>query len=106
MVLGIYDDVLMLMSSVFDYNYVINNIKIYISYGLGMFISFIINSYLINYLIKRYKNISYAIILGLAIASMLILIMIVFKIKFTIFELIISIILLVFGMVISSILDK
>ena len=106
MVLGIYDDVLMLMSSVFDYNYVINNIKIYISYGLGMFISFIINSYLINYLIKRYKNISYAIILGLAIASMLILIMIVFKIKFTIFELILSIILLVFGMVISSILDK
>ena len=106
MVLGMYDDVLMLMSSVFDYNYVINNIKIYISYGLGMFISFIINSYLINYLIKRYKNISYAIILGLAIASMLILIMIVFKIKFTIFELILSIILLVFGMVISSILDK
>lgn len=106
MIIGIYDDILKLMSSVFNYSYVINNINIYISYGIGMFISFIINSYLINYFIKKYKNISYSVILGLAISSILFLLIITFKIKISIIEFIIGIMFLVIGILISSILDK
>ena len=34
-------------------NYVINNINLYISYGVGMGVSFILTVTLINYLIKR-----------------------------------------------------
>lgn len=106
MIIGIYDDILKIMSSIFNYSYVINNINIYLSYGIGMFISFIINSYLINYFLNKYKNISYSIILGLAIASILFLIIITFKVKFTIIEFILGIMLMVIGILISSIFNK
>lgn len=106
MIIGIYDDVLKIMSSIFNYSYVIDNINIYLSYGIGMFISFIINSYLINYFLNKYKNISYSVILGLAISSILFLIIITFKVEFTIIEFILGIMLMVIGILISSIFDK
>lgn len=106
MIIGIYDDVLKIMSSIFNYSYVITNINIYFSYGMGMFISFIINSYLINYFLNKYKNISYSVILGLAISSILFLVVITFKVNFTIIEFILGIMLMVIGILISSIFDK
>ena len=106
MMIGIYDDVLNMISSILDYGYVINNINIYISYGLGMFISFVINIYLIKYLINRYKNNSYSVILGLSIASIIYLISITFNINISIIEIIVGIMFLIVGLLISSILDK
>ena len=43
MMLGIYNDIIKMISKLFDYNYIVNNFNIYFSYGLGMFISLIIN---------------------------------------------------------------
>ena len=106
MMLGIYDNILKIISLLFDYLYVINNISVYISYGLGMFISFIFNIYLINYLIKKYKNTSYLVILGLSISSIIYLLIISFNINFSIIEFILGIMLLVVGIIISNIFDK
>jgi len=106
MALGIYDNILTLISSVLNTTYVLANINLYISYTLGMFLSFILNAYLINYFLKKYKNTTYSIILGLSISSIIFLLIIVFKNQFTIIEFILGIILLTIGIVISSILDK
>ena len=106
MILGIYSEVLKMTASIFNFSYVFNHINIYLSYGLGMFLSFIINTYLINYLLKRHKNTTYSIILGLSCASILFLIVITFKIHFSIIDLIIGIMLLVLGLLLSCILDK
>lgn len=103
MIIGIYNDILLLMSSVFNFSYVIDNISLYISYGLGMFISFIVSSYLINYLIKRYKNMTYSVILGLCISSIILLLILTFENSFTILEFIMGIMLLVIGLLVSSI---
>ncbi len=102
MMMGIYENVLNMISMIFDYNYVLNNINIYISYGIGMFLSFIINSYLINYLIKKYKNISYSVILGLAISSIILLLVMCFKISFSFINLIIGLIFFFIGIFISK----
>ena len=106
MLIGIYDKVLKIISMVFDLNYVFSHFSLYLSYGFGMFISFIINSYLISYCLKKYKNTSYSIILGLSIASILYLIKITFTINITFLQFIIGIILLVLGLLLSAILDK
>ena len=106
MMVGIYDEVLNMLSSIFDYGYVVNNIDIYISYGFGMFISFIINIYLIKYLINRYKNSSYSVILGLSISSIIYLINNTLNTNMNIIEIIIGIMFLIVGLLISSILDK
>ena len=106
MIMGIYDNILKMISSILNPSYVLDNIGLYISYGLGMMISFIINSYLINYLLKKYKNTTYTCILGLSISSILFLLITTFNIKFSVIEFILGIMLFVLGILLSCILDK
>ena len=106
MMLGIYNDIIKMISKLFDYNYIVNNFNIYFSYGLGMFISLIINIYLVNYLIKKYKNESYIVILSLTIISIIFLIKLILKIKINLLTFIIGIMTLIIGLLLSCILDK
>ena len=106
MIMGIYDNVLIMISNLLDINYVFSNINLYLSFGIGMFFSFIICIYFMNYLLKKHKNSTYAVILSLCLASILILCLITFKLKFTLIEFIIGIMLLSIGLSVSSILDK
>ena len=91
---------------IFEFSYVVNNLNIYVSYGLGMGISFIINAYLISYLLKKYRNQCYIVIFGLSVSSIIFLLITIFNIKIKVIEFIIGIMLLVLGILISSILDK
>ena len=108
MMLGIYNDIIKMISKLFDYNYIVNNFNIYFSYGLGMFISLIINILLsfLYYLIKKYKNESYIVILSLTIISIIFLIKLILKIKINLLTFIIGIMTLIIGLLLSCILDK
>ena len=106
MMIGIYNHILKIVSSLFNYSYVINNINLYISYGLGMFISFIVNIYLIDYCLKKYHNLTYNIIFALSLSSIIFLIIITFRLNITIIEFILGIMLLIIGLLLSCILDK
>ena len=106
MMLGIYKIILEMIANVYNFSYVLNHINLYLSYGLGMIVSFIINIYLINYLIKKYRSISYIVILGLSIASIIYLVIVTFKLKFTLIELIIGIMLFSVGMLLANLLSN
>jgi len=105
MIIGIYDLVLVMISSVFNFSYVSSNINLYISYGLGMMFSFIITLYLIAYLLKKYRNTFNSMILGLSIASILIILMIIFNRTFTIIQFVFGIMLFFVGVITAFILD-
>lgn len=106
MIMGMYDKIIFMISKVFDFKYIISNMGLYISYGLGMFLSFIFSMIGINYVFQRYKVIVNKIILGLCIYSILMLIMLTFSKKIVVMELVIGIMLLVLGLLIGCILDK
>lgn len=106
MILGIYDDILKMISMIYDFSYVLEHINLYLSYGLGMLLSLIMNLYLINYLIKKYRNTAYLIILGLSLSSIIFLFIITFSVHFSIMEFILGIMLLFIGLLISCILEK
>lgn len=106
MLIGIYNEVLIMISNALNLQYVINHFNIYLSYGIGMFISFIINSYLISYLLKKYRNITNCVILALSISSIIFLLKITFDVNFYLIEFIIGLMLLVLGILLSCILDK
>ena len=106
MLFGIYDNILMIFSNIFNISFVIDNILIYISYGIGLFISFIFFSILINFLIKKYRNLFDTIVLGLCISSIILLLIMAFSKGFIFIELIIGIMLFFVGIVISYIFDK
>ena len=106
MLIGIYDNILMLFSNMFNLVFVIDNIMIYISYGIGMFISFIGCALLISYLLKKYRGLFDTIVLGLSISSILLLIVMAFNSSFRFIDIVVGIILFFVGVVISYLFDK
>ena len=106
MMFGLYNHILKMISMIFNISYFLKYYNLYLSYGLGMFLSFIINSYLISYFIKKYHNYSCCVILGLSISSILFLLVMTFRIKITLIEFIMGIMLFIVGLLLSCILDK
>ncbi len=106
MIIGIYQNVLSLISNSLNITFVLGNLNIYFSYLFGMFISFIMSTSLISYLLKKHQNLTYIIILGLAISSIIYLVIITLNVKITIITAIVGIMLSVIGILLSCILGK
>ena len=106
MLLGIYDNILMIFGNVFNISFVIDNIMIYISYGLGMGLSFIVCSLFISYLIKKYRSLFDTIVFGLSISSIILLLLLAFNNGFVLIEFIVGIILFILGIGISYLFDR
>lgn len=106
MIIGIYDMVLMLVSKIYDISYVISNINIYISYGLGIIISFILGTLLINYLLKKKKRLMEIMIGSFSIYSILMMGVMTFSKKASVIEIILGIMLMAVGTVIGFIMDS
>ena len=106
MIMGIYDEVLMMIGNVFDLGYVISNIGIYISYGIGMMISFIGITMIINGIMKKHYHMFQVVIMGLCIYSILVILKMIFMIKVMMIEIILGIMLMMGGVVIGYIMDK
>lgn len=106
MLLGLYDNILMILSNMLNVSFVITNIMLYISYGIGMFISFIIISLLISYLLKKYRNLFDTIILGLSISSILLLLIMTFRNGVIFIDLIYGIVLLFLGIMLSYLFGR
>ena len=69
MMIGIYDNILVLIGNMFNVSYVLNNIMIYVSYGAGIFVSFILFCLGISYVLKKYRSLFDTVVLGLSISS-------------------------------------
>ena len=101
MSLGIYDEILNMVANLFNLKYVLDNVERYLFYIYGMLLSFIINIYIINYLINKYRDIVYIIVLCLSVISIIFLLFKVFALKWTMEDLIFGIIFFIGGIVIS-----
>lgn len=106
MILGIYDKILIMISSIFNLSFVVENINLYLSYGFGMFLSLIVNLLLVNYFLKKHKRIANLVILGLSISSIVLLFGMNLVHGFTVLEFIEGIMLMVVGLLLACLLDK
>ena len=106
MIIWIYDVVLMIVGKIYDISYVINNINIYISYGLGIIISFILGTLLINYLLKKRKRLMEIMIGSFSIYSILMMGVMTFSKRASVIEIILGIMLMIVGIVIGFIMDN
>ena len=102
MILGIYEQTLTLFSSIYNFNYVIENINLYLSYGIGMGISFILVTYGINYLFKYQRMLMESLIMGFTVSSIIILIRMINFNDLMITEYLFGILSLIFGLVIGN----
>lgn len=106
MLLGCYDLLLNLMSNISSIGGIIGNINLLVPYGLGILITIILLSKLIGYLFNNKSTYIYFAIFGFALSSVLVLFISTFGNNYSIWEILISIILLILGYFIGNKLDK
>jgi len=105
MLLGLYDLLLGLLSSLNSISNIILNLNSLIPYILGLFITVIILSRIMNYLLQKKETTTYCGIIGFSLSSILLLFLETFNGNYNIFEIIISLFFLVLGFFISKKLE-
>lgn len=96
MIEGTYNIIIEAIANVID-------IKVIIPFIIGLIIGLIITIKIINYLLKKYNNKIYSIILGILVSSIILLIIKSFKYKVTLPSLILGLTVLTIGIIISTI---
>ncbi len=80
MLIGYYDLVILRFSQIFNILSLVETIKFFIPFGIGMLIGVIIMSKIINICFKKYQIETYCVILGLILSSIYILITDIYEI--------------------------
>jgi len=106
MILGYYDTVISSLGDIFNFSNIGHNAFVLLPFVTGLIIGVIVISKFVNYLFKKYKIEAYYTIIGFAIMSIIILFIKAVSVSFEIYELLISIILLIIGFIISRLVEK
>lgn len=100
--LGCYGSVLDLFSNAYTFSNIIKLIPFFIGVMLGVY--FI--SKIVSYCLKKYSQESFSCILGFLLSSCLLLLMELFKCNINVMSIFLGIILLIIGIIISTLLEK
>lgn len=106
LIIGTYNEIIKVISNITNINNIMYNIKILIPFIMGLVLGIILCIKIIDILLKKYKNKTYSLILGILISTIILLIIKVFNYKYTILELIIGLTFLVIGILIPNIIEK
>ena len=102
MLLGVYNILLDLLGSLNSFNSIISNLNLFIPYGIGIIVTILGLSKLMNYLFDKKSEYIYCSIIGFSISSVLILFIDLFNYNFKFYHMIFFII----GIIISFKLEK
>ena len=97
MLLGYYKPVIDTISNLTKFNNLWDNLKILIPFGVGIVVGIVLVAKLIEYLLKKFEIKTYFGVIGFVLASIIAIIVPLFKVNFNVIELIIGIILMAIG---------
>ena len=106
MTIGTYKIIISTISDITNISNIISNLKIIIPFGIGTILGIISVVKVIDYLFKKHNNKMYSVILGLLLSTIIIMIIDTFKYKDSIIKIFMGTILMVIGILISSIFEK
>jgi putative membrane protein len=104
MLMGYYEPIIDIISDLTSFNHIIHNFLILIPIGLGLVFGIILVAKIIEYLLKKYANLTYWGILGFVVSSMVSIA--ITLTGFTVANVIVGLILLAIGTVFSYKLSK
>ena len=101
MLLGYYKPIIDVVSNLTKLNSLWDNLKVLIPFGIGLVVGIVLVAKLIEYLLKKYEIKTYFGVIGFVLASIIAIIVPLFKVEFRVLELIVGIILLTIGSIIT-----
>lgn len=106
MILGYYNVIMKSFSDIFNFSNLANNMFVLIPFGLGTVLGIFTIAKIMNYLFAHYKVNTYYAIIGFAFASVIMLFIQTFNRTYKILEIIVAVLLFVFGYFIAQKLNK
>lgn len=97
MLLGYYKPIIETVGDLTNFNNIVHNMLILIPFGIGVLIGIILISKIIEFLLKKYETKTYFAIIGIVLASIVLIIKPLFSLSFDFVQIIISIILGIVG---------
>lgn len=97
MLLGYYKPIIDTVSNLTKFNNLWDNLKILIPFGFGLVFGIVLVAKLIEYLLKKYEVKTYFGVIGFVLASIIAIIVPLFKVSFNVIELVVGIVLLLLG---------
>ncbi len=101
MLLGYYKPIIDTISNLTKFNNLWDNLKILIPFGIGVVVGIVLVAKLIEYLLKKFEIKTYFGVIGFVLASIIAIIVPLFKVSFNFIELIIGLILMVLGSLVT-----
>ena len=101
MLMGYYKPIIDTISNLTKFNNLWDNLKILIPFGVGIIVGIVLVAKIIEYLLKKYEIKTYFGVIGFVLASIIAIIIPLFKVDIRVVELIIGIILLVIGSLVT-----
>ncbi len=102
--LGTYHIVINIISNLTNMSFIIKNITLILFFFIGSILGALITILIMKKILNKHKNSTYSIILGICLSNIIILLFKVLKIKFTIIELVVGLILSILGYIIGIVL--
>ena len=97
MLMGYYKPIIDTISNLTKFNNLWDNLKILIPFGVGIIVGIVLVAKLIEYLLKKYEIKTYFGVIGFVLASIIAILIPLFKVDIKIVELIVGIILMIIG---------
>lgn len=97
MLLGYYKPIIDTISNLTKFNDIVTNMFILIPFGFGILVGIILISKVIEYLLKKYETKTYSSIIGIVLASVILIIKPLFSLSFDFIQLIIGLLLGIIG---------
>jgi putative membrane protein len=97
MLMGYYKPIIDTISNLTKFNNLWDNLKILIPFGVGIIVGIVLVAKLIEYLLKKFEIKTYFGVIGFVLASIIAILIPLFKVDIKIVELIIGIILMIIG---------
>jgi len=102
MIIGAYDKLMNIFANILNLKYIINNFLIILPYCIGMALGLLLTVMLINYLFKNHKNVTYNIIVGFSISTIIIMFIKCLNTNYNFINLIIAFVMLALGLFLSK----
>ena len=97
MLLGYYKPIIDTISNLTKFDSLWDNLKILIPFGFGIIVGIVLVAKLIEYLLKKFEIKTYFGVIGFVLASIIAIIVPLFKVDFKVLELIVGLVLLAIG---------
>ena len=97
MLLGYYDPIIKVVSNLTKFDMLGENLKVLVPFGLGIVVGIVLVAKLIEYLLKKFEIKTYFGVIGFVLASIIAIIIPLFKVEFNVIELIVGLVLMIIG---------